>query len=218
LQVAGVPAEDKDEASARVVAPPVVTYKPPMRGAPQTRVGAGTRGSGNATVLQVLAPDHAGLTTVAQPTLYWYASTPGAARIEVALIDEEGIDPLLEVDAGDGKVAGIHHLNLEDYGVSLQPGVPYQWSVALVADADSRSSDLVASGVIERIEPEEGLSNRIKHSSGTALVNVYAGEGIWYDALNEITSQIAASPDDASLLAIRDNLLEQVGLQVVTDQ
>jgi len=216
LQVAGVAAADKDEASARAAPPPVVTYNPPLRGAPQTRVGAGTRGSGGAAVLQVLAPDHAGLTTVAQPTLYWYASTPGAARFEVALIDEEGIDPLLEVDAGDGKVAGIRHLNLGDYGVSLQPCVPYQWSVALVADADNRSSDLVASGVIERIEPEEGLSRRVENGSGTALVSIYASEGIWYDALHEISSQIAASPEDASLLAIRNSLLEQVGLQAVT--
>ena len=194
----------------------MIIYKPPLRGMPGTRVGAGTRGSGDAAVLQVLAPDHTGLTTVAQPTLYWYANAPGKARFEVALIDEQGVDPLLEVDAGDGRVTGIRHINLGDYGVSLQPGVPYQWSVMLVADADNRSSDLVASAVIKRIKPEAGLANRIRNSSGMALVNVYASEGIWYDALNGISSQIAASPDDASLVAIRNNLLEQVGLQAVT--
>jgi hypothetical protein len=216
LLVTGVPASDKKEAPDKAAPEQVIIYKPPLRGAPRTRVGAGTRGSGDAAVLEVLAPDHTGLTTVAQPTLYWYASTPGKARFEVALIDEQGIDPLLEVDADDGRVAGIRHLDLGDYGISLQPGVPYQWSVALVADADNRSSDIVASGVIERIEPEEGLANRIKNSSGMARVNVYATDGIWYDALDEISSQITASPDDASLVATRDKLLEQVGLQAVT--
>ena len=217
LQVAGVQAAGENTSPASDVAKqPVVFYKPPLRGAPQARVGGGTRGSGSDAVLQVLAPDHVGLTTRSQPTLYWFARTPSAARFEVALIDAEGIDPLLEVEAGAGKAAGIQRLNLGDYGVSLQPGVSYQWSVALVADADNRATDLVASGVIERIEPDEELSNRIKDSSGMALVNVYASEGIWYDALHEISSQIAASPDDGSLLAIRDKLLEQVGLQVAT--
>jgi len=215
LQATEASAADADVVSAK--AAPVIIYKPPVRGAPKTRVGAGSRGSGDATMLQVLAPDHAGRTTVAQPALYWYASTPGVAHFEVALIDAEGIDPLLEVDAGDGKVAGIRHLNLGDYGVSLQPGVPYQWSVALVGDADNRSSDLVASGIIERVEPDEQLANRIGNSSGTALVNVYASEGIWYDALHEISILITESPGDASLVAIRDKLLEQVGLQAVTD-
>ena len=62
-----------------------------------------------------------------------------------SLIDADGIDPLLEVEAGGGEVAGIQQLNLGDHGVSLQPGVSYQWSVALVTDADSRATDLVAS-------------------------------------------------------------------------
>ncbi|MGD8631530.1 MAG: DUF928 domain-containing protein [Gammaproteobacteria bacterium] len=214
LQAAEVPAADTDDVSAK--AAPVIIYKPPVRGAPKTRVGAGSRGSGDAAVLQVLAPDHTGLTTVGQPTLYWYASTPGLAHFEVALIDAESIDPLLEVEAEDGMMAGIHHLNLEDYGLSLQPGTPYQWSVALVADADNRSSDLVASGLIERIEPDEELANRISNSSGVDLVNVYASAGIWYDALHELSTLITESPDDAALIALRDNLLEQVDLQAVT--
>jgi hypothetical protein len=218
LQVAGLPAADKakDKSTDKVAPVPVITYDPPLRGVPRTRVGAGTRGSGDAAVLQVLAPDHIGLTTAAQPTLYWYASTPCTARFEVALIDEEGIEPLVDVDTEGGKTAGIRHLNLEDHGVSLQPGVTYQWSVALVADGGSCPSGLVASGVIERVVPDERLASRIKDSSGVNRVAVLAGEGIWYDALHELSSLIAESPEDGSLPAIRDDLLKQVGLQVVT--
>jgi hypothetical protein len=216
LQVTGVQAAGEEMSPASgVVKQPMVFYKPPLRGAPQARVGGGTRGSGSIAVLQVLAPDHVGLTTRAQPTLYWYARTPAAARFEVALIDAEGIDPLLEVEAGAGKAAGIQQLNLGDHGVSLQPGVSYQWSVALVADAGSRATDLVASGVIERIEPDEGLDNRLSAGTGLQRVEIFASEGIWYDALDEISSLIAASPEDESLREVRDQLLLQVGLQEV---
>jgi hypothetical protein len=216
LQVAGLQAADDDTPSAKdATAPQAIVYNPPLRGAPQARVGGGTRGGGSEAVLQVLAPDHVGLTTQAQPTLYWYARTPSIARFEVALIDAEGIDPLLEVEADAGKAAGIQHLNLGDYGISLQPGMSYQWSVALVADADSRAMDLVASGVIERIELDGSQDKRIKGSSGMQRVQALAGEGLWYDALDEVSQLIAASPDDASLRAARNQLLVQVGLEEI---
>src|SRR5437867_13335867 len=48
-------------------------YKPPLRGAPGGRVGGGTRGTQERDifVLSVLAPDHTGLTTREQPSLFW---------------------------------------------------------------------------------------------------------------------------------------------------
>jgi len=195
--------------------PSVPVYKPPLRGAPQARVGGGTRGAGSQqVVLEVLVPDHAGLTTHAQPALYWYADTPTAARFEIALIDQDGIDPLLELEMDSEVAAGIQRIDLKEHGISLQPGVSYQWSVALVADADNRSTDLIASGVIERIEPGDELSSRIRGSSGTALVNVYAGEGIWYDALDTLSTLIAGSPQDRNLQEMRTALLDQVGLEL----
>jgi len=216
LQVAGIQAAGEDTSSVKDVAAPLgIVYKPPLRGAPQARVGGGTRGSGSEAVLQVLAPDHVGLTTQAQPTLYWYARTASVARFEVALIDAEAIDPLLEVETDAGMSAGVQHLNLGDHGISLQPGVSYQWSVALVADADNRSSDLVASGVIERIELDESQDNRIRGSHGMQRVQALASEGLWYDALDAVSLLIAASPEDDSLQAARNQLLAQVGLAEV---
>jgi hypothetical protein len=194
-----------------------IIYKPPLLDTPPARVGGSTLGTGDeAAILQALVPDHAGLTTHAQPTLYWYASTPVMVRFEITLINEDGTGPLLELEAGSKKVAGIQQLNLGDHNISLQPGVAYQWSVALAADEGSRSPGVIAGGVIERMEPGEGLTSRIENTHGTDLVSVYAIEGIWYDALQTISSMIDKSPEDQGLVAIRASLLNQVGLQVVT--
>src|SRR3954467_3412661 len=58
-------------------------YVPPMPGAPQRRVGGATRGVGRALpTVVVLAPNHAGLTTVEQPELYWYISAPTRVRVD----------------------------------------------------------------------------------------------------------------------------------------
>ena len=212
-----VPAAGPDMQSGKTVMKSAFAYQPPQRGAPQARVGGGTRGAGgDMPELQVLAPDHVGLTTHAQPALYWYAHTPVAAHIEFALIDEAAIDPLLEFETGEVKVSGFQHLNLADHKITLEPGVPYQWSVALVMDEDSRSSDVMASGVIELVEPDETVSSRIAGSRGTDLVAAYASEGIWYDALDSISSMIEASPANQKLVDIRATLLDQVGLQAVS--
>src|SRR4029450_10552807 len=52
------------------------TYRPPQRGVPGGREGAGSRSLGRSLpVLTVLAPqDHTGLTVQQQPVLYWYLS------------------------------------------------------------------------------------------------------------------------------------------------
>ena len=188
-------------------------YKPPLRGTPGARVGGGTRGTGVADAeLMVLVPDHAGLTTQAQPTLYWYADSPVNAQFEFALIDDNEIDPLLEVAVSDKPVSGLKRLDIGDYDITLKPGVSYQWSVSLVSDQNNRSTDVFSTGVIERIEPDNDLKSRVQNSKGTRRVAVYASEGIWYDALDAISSLIEQSPDDQGLISIRASLLEQVGL------
>jgi len=211
------PGVKSSQASKPAATRPAITYKPPLRDDPQAEEDGGTRGTGGeAAILQVLAPDHAGLTLQAQPTLYWYARTPVATRFEIALIDKDKSDPLLEVEAGNKKVAGIQQLDLGDHNLSLQPEVSYQWSVTQVIKEGSQSTDVIASGLIERMKPGEGLTSRIKKSHGVNLVGVYASEGIWYDALETISSMIDKSPEDQGLVAIRASLLNQVGLHAAT--
>lgn len=213
VMAATASAEDKSSAAG---AQSAFVYKPPLRGMPGARVGGGTRGTGlEAAKIMVLTPDHVGLTTQAQPTLYWYTDSPVAAQFEFALIDNNEIDPLLEIEINEEPAAGIRQLDIGEYGITLKPGVAYQWSVVLVADENNRSTDIFSTGTIERIEPDKALSSRVKQSTGTDLVAVYASEGIWYDALDTISTLIEQSPGDQGLLSVRDSLLDQAGLSIV---
>ena len=208
----------KDTPVSNLVPPGAAyVYNPPLRGAPGARVGGGTRGTaGQAAKLDVLAPDHVGLTVQAQPVLYWYAHAPSPVRFRFALTDD-AIDPVLEFETESRQISGIQSLDLRDHEVSLQPGIAYHWSVALVTDAGNRSADIVSTGMIERIVPGEGLTSRIDSNTGTNLVSVFASEGIWYDALAMISDMIATAPGDDSLAVIRDSLLEQVGLPAAVE-
>ena len=105
---------------------------------------------------------------------------------------------------------GVQRISLAEQKVKLQPGVEYEWSVALVLDPEQRSSDIIASGWAIRVEDAPaGLGGK----PSTDLVTAYAEAGLWYDALGTISELIEKSPEDKSLRQIRAGLLRQVGFQ-----
>jgi len=204
-----VKAEDKP--GSPVSAP---VYKPPARGTPAVRVTGATRsGGGLDTTLDVLAPNHVGLTTQEQPALFWYQSQPSRARFELAVTEEGKFKPLINVKIEEAAKAGVQELKLTDQHVKLSPDVEYQWVVALVTDPDNRSKDLIASGIIKRIAPSDELKAKLAKGPKTEWPAIYAQEGLWYDAIQTLSDLIAAEPDNKVLHAQRAALLEQVGLK-----
>jgi hypothetical protein len=195
-----------------------VRFRPPTTGAPSVRVTGGSRGSGDASItLDVLAPDDTGVTTREQPSLFWFQSKPADAKFELTLLQENKPKPIVQVTVDRSTKAGIQRLKLSDHGVKLAPGVEYQWVVALITDPDNRSSDLVASGVIKRIEPAADLKEKIEKATPASLPSVYAEAGIWYDALAVLSDQIDAQPENKSLRETRSDLLRQVGLKAAAN-
>jgi hypothetical protein len=194
--VAQADAEKKQAAESTAV-----SYKPPLRGAPATRVGGGTRSIGTqALTVNVLAPNETGFTTRDKPTVYWYVSEPLNTPVELTLTTTEplkdAVPTTLELTLQPPIAQGVHALRLGDHGVTLKPGVEYQWFVAVVSNPAQRSSDVVAGGGIKRIAPADAVS-----------------DGVWYDALDQLSQQISANPADARLRQQRAALLEQVGLR-----
>jgi hypothetical protein len=195
---------------------PAVKFRPPTTGSPSVRVTGGSRGSGDKTItLDVLAPDDIGVTTREQPSLFWFQSKPADAKFELTVLQENQVRPLVQVKVERSTQAGIQRLKLADHGVKLTPGVEYQWVVALINDPENRSTDLVASGVIKRVEPTAELKEKIAKAAPSSLASVYAEAGIWYDALSVLSDAIEAHPEDRALKETRADLLRQVGLKAV---
>ncbi|MBI2318064.1 MAG: DUF928 domain-containing protein [Betaproteobacteria bacterium] len=189
-------------------------YKPPARGTPASRVGGGSRGTGDESPrLAVLAPDHTGLTTKEQPSLYWFVSKPAAAKIEVTVINDQAVAPMLEKNIDAPKLAGIQRLRLADYGIKLQPGIEYRWHVALVLDPAQRSNDIIASGTIQRVALDAPLAAKLAKTAKARLPFAYAEEGLWYDAIEAVSELIAENPPDKTARLQRARMLDQVGLE-----
>jgi hypothetical protein len=191
-----------------------ILYVPPSRGRGQAleTAGGGTRGIARKEGLSVavVAPPHLALTTREQPTLYWFVSAPTSARIDLTLVDDSLIDPLLEMTVPYPVERGIHTLDLRSLGIRLEPEKVYRWHVAVVHDSERRSSDLLAEGLIER----SGMPPRLTRSLQEArhAYAPYAISGFWYDAMSELRSAIALDPEDRRLRLQEVALLEQAGL------
>ena len=198
--------------TAEEAMPKAPVYRPLMLDGPKVRVDGHVRGTGDAALtLTVLAPEHVGLTTKEQPSLYWFQSKAVNARFEVTITEEKAIKPLLEARF-ESSTDGIQRLRLSDYSVHLAEGVEYRWSVAMVLDSENRSRDIVASGVIKRVKPTEKLVNRLQGAPTSELPYIYADEGVWYDSLETLSDLVDAKPQDAKLHEIRAVYFMQVGL------
>jgi hypothetical protein len=178
-------------------------YNPPARGAPSGRVGGGTRGL-RVLPLAALAPDHTGLTLSPQPALYYFLPASSGVRVTLRLANEPNAQPLLEKDFAPPAKTGIQRLELKALGVTLSPGVEYRWTVS-----DPRTS---STGMIRRIELSQDLARKLSGvPSGRSRYTLLAREGVWYDALDEVSR----AADSAGAVAGRHRaaLLEQIGLK-----
>lgn len=185
-------------------------YSPPSRGKPRSRVAGGVRGGETELpTLQVLAPQHTGQTLSAQPSFFWYISRtpPEGAAFAFTIVDDTRIEPLLEAPLESPAGSGIHRIDLADYGVRIQKGVEYEWSVVLVVDPEQRSRDIVSVGWVDRVEAPPRLEE-----AGPPGVHAYAEHGLWYEALAAAADAVEAQPEDPLARAYRDALLQQVGL------
>lgn len=194
-------------------------YVPPLRGAPSRRVGGSSRGVGQTLpFISVVAPDHVGLTISEQPVLYWFISKPTRVMLEITLIDENGVNPLLELPIAHADGPAIHALDLSRHGITLKLGMEYQWTVTLVTDARERSGDVISGGVVKRVEPPAALRESLgKFRVADLPPASLAAEGLWYDAIHALSTRIAAQPRDAELRVHRAALAEQVGLKEIAD-
>lgn len=195
--------DDADTTEPRRVAGSLIQFRPPTRGAPTRRVGASTRSAGAPIRLQVIAPRTAAYTGDPSPILYWHVAATDLPAVVTVIVDDR-IDPVIEIPVGVPS-AGLHATDLAYHGVRLRAGVGYEWSVALVADPQARSRDIVASArVVHRpagpeLSPDAG--------KGARLAALAAG-GYWYDLMRALLGPDARTDDPALL----DALMDDVGL------
>jgi hypothetical protein len=202
-------------APADATSAPAPTYRLPKVGKPRGRIGGGRRGPlTSAPEIRALVPDHVGQTTSAQPNLYWYLDEAmnGDVVLELTLVDEGSIDPILDRTLERPTGAGLQRVRLSDLGISLEPGQEYQWSVAVVPDPTDHSKDVITAGWVERVAAPDDLTERLAAAGPDGAAWVYGEAGLWYDMLDAAVERIRSNPDSDDTRAKLAAVLEQAGL------
>jgi len=188
-------------------------YRPPPRGAPGGRVGGGTRGpSADLPFMWALVPDHVGLSAEVQPRLVWYLSKATAYPLELTIIDEAKVAPILEKPLSSPTEPGMHIIRLADYDLKLEKGKTYQWSVSLISDPEHRSRDLIVGGLIQVGDVPVSLGENVRNANPVDATRLWGQAGFWYDAIGVISTNIQSNPSDAEMHHLRASLLEEVDL------
>ena len=206
--------------ATRALEGPIV-YEPPMRGAPESRVGGATRGidvqsdEERDPVATVLAPKHTGLTVSEQPTLYWFVSNTSFVRIEVAREVEGSYRTVLRVDYPQAVASGINAFSFADYNMLLEVDTDYRWSLTILSGGDGEDGEMSSSGTIRRVLPHESLVTRLSQHVDVPKFYTLADEGVWYDAVDELSKAIAADPDDGRLRERWAELMNQGDLPAI---
>lgn len=191
------------------------TYVKPSIGGPGTTVTGGTRGLATPLPLLLAPVDHMGLTANAQPTLYWRLSQTTPHPVVLVIQAKDAVPTLVNRQLPTLSEAGVHAVDLSEFGVSLQPDVDYEWSIRVVVDPEHPAGDPVAEGTIRRQNLTAAALEKLARVEPQRRVIVLAESGIWYDALDAVSRQIAQYPGEPGPLRQRDSLLEQVGLKPI---
>jgi hypothetical protein len=188
-------------------------YTPPRRATPRGVVAGGTRNTRGLPAPLALVPEHVAQTLSATPSLFWWVSAtpPEGAHATLTITTDDAIEPLAEVALPLPLREGVQRVRLGDFGIALEPGVEYEWSIALSRSAQIAASDPIANGYITRV-PEPGeLKARGKSVASLASL------GLWYDALSAVSDEIEARPGDPRPVAARNALLRQAGLNAAAE-
>ena len=200
---------------AQTPTPPKPVYQPPLRGAPDRRIGGGTRGG--SIDLSVIAPKQSSWTSQEQPRVYWFISAiPEQGHLAFTLTKAaSSAQTLLEAFIPMPATSGIQSYRLAGY--RLEPGVEYVWSVSLSFGQDEDKADQVARGgiIYHALPPDEKLE--WSHLKENELALLQAQSGYWYDAIDSVSMLIDTHTQSIEYWEWRKDLLRQVGLETIAD-
>jgi hypothetical protein len=201
-----------------------VRYTPPKRGGFKRSDGTGSRAEAArvcgkvATVpLTLLAPsDHIGQTISARPTFFWYLADKQTVTFKLV---EPGVRKPLLTKTVRVEKPGIVPLELPKDAPELALNKDYRWSIAVVCNTDENSEEGFELSFIRRVAQTPELSRQLATAkSDQSRAQIYASQGLWYDALATLSQASAADPKNRSVHNSLVSLLDQIGLTKVVDQ
>ncbi|MEH2166396.1 MAG: DUF928 domain-containing protein [Nostoc sp.] len=214
---------------------------PPDRGAAGDRGGAASRGCGisNQSVI-ALVPIYEerlkqgqtevsvtkvwGLTAEESPTFWFFVPYKKSTidSIEFVLKDESSkpSQTLYRTIVTIPEVPGIISIPLSANTPPLQVDKMYHWffKIKVICNPQQPVEQEYVEGWVQRANLNPKLVDSLKQATPQQRVNLYAQNGIWYDALTTLAELRLSKPEDPTLAVEWMNLLKSVDLESLTKQ
>ena len=156
-----------------------------------------------------------GLTTTSSPTFWFYLPYSFNLPLIFVLQDEQGNNLHKISLTNDQTQSGIIKVKLPEKIVKLEVNKKYRWFLVVDCEQDAPPE---VQGWVQRVSVAPALKSQLHKATPQQLVQLYAVNGIWYDALTSLADLRSANPKDAKLFADWVSLLSSVGLEAFANE
>jgi hypothetical protein len=172
--------------------------------------------TGNIKLTALVPESLIGRTVSEYPVFFFYLPKTDFYDVELAefFLEDENGSLIYETTLKTNNAAGVMSVSIPaNKKVSpLEAGKNYRWSIALICDPDDRSIDMVARGIVRRVELSADILRELDAADPRQKTVIYAENGIWQDALGTLAAARRANPNDTDLAADWESLLDSVKL------
>ena len=210
---------------------------PPDRGAPGNRGEGASRGctSHAGHPMMALAPEQTlnatsgaasitqvwGLTTTDHPR-FWFSVPYDPAKVSAIefVLQNDQEQAIYRAPIPVPPASGIMAVQLPSTVGGLEINRQYHWffKVRTVCESNQAATLDYVEGWIQRIQLEQGLSDRLTQATPQQRAALYAANSIWYDALTTLAELKLAKPEDRAIAQDWTDLLKSVGLENLATQ
>jgi len=162
--------------------------------------------------LTALIPEsQLGLTTVSNPTLFFYVPQTSAPELELVVQNENQQEVYTQKYKPSNK-AGIISIRLPVN--SLAVNKQYKWKLSVICNPTDKSQNKVVAGLVERRLPDSQLVKKLQRATGQERAILYAAAGIWHDALTTVAQMRYLLPNNQTLASDWEELLTTTGVRL----
>ncbi|MBW4628830.1 MAG: DUF928 domain-containing protein [Brasilonema octagenarum HA4186-MV1] len=201
---------------------------PPDIGEPGKRTEAGSRGCGEnmnkplASVSQkrltALVPVYSkselvyAATVAEHPSFWFYVPYSSSFAYGEFVLEDEAQNQTIYKTSLMG-TPGVINLSLPSKAAPLQIGKRYRWYFNIYCNKDNQIIANVE-GYVKREQLNSALKTQLEKATPSQRVNLYAANGIWYEALSTASELRRSNPQESSWA----RLLQAVGLNDMTTE
>lgn len=193
---------------------------PPQQGSPSGRQrGGASRGPCRQfEALTALVPATKGVvwgqTVSDRPAFWFYLPSALTENTPIEFVVQDADDNYIyntRITAPNTK-SGLIRLSIPATAKSLEVGKAYTWTLSVYCDPAKPSSSVFVKGSVQRVPVNTDLQRRLKSTTPSAQVSLYAANGIWYETFDTLAVLYRETPRDRAIASAWANLLQQVNL------